>query len=471
MLPGVASIPYLWTLLVFLLTIFPRPTNSSGRLNYFNEPFDFRVPRSHDPGGKGKVPLRDECKAGRLCAGPGAVYPIGHRVGVVVEGEFVVPPLPKSFNKVETTYYDYLNIFWPTNPSIGHFNQFVPQLMLGNSLANSSNSPDYEPQWLQLDTWHIGSQYFMALCRSKFNATTTKMTTDPSSISTSDNRLTNIRRHRSIRGRNDCTEDWIAKAYTGQLIPVEPGEGVYTRFELVQKSSSSQSQPSSERDDTDEADTRHGDDVDVEWHLSMGVIGDKTRVSSLVVGQPFMGLLEPYNSTSWMEDIYRDVYVGSCLENYGMVSGDNYPSFWRIDVEISLPLEPSAGTDSTTTTTTTTATTSSNRNDINVNRILPVEHNLLPIIEDRHDGNEQHGDHQRPTIEFWKDWRMDHDYDCDWQPRSLVKSFTGVSQDKHYQIASWEAWLPLEQRRGERDALGHTLVPQGVTVNTNLVEE
>ena len=27
-------------------------------------------------------------------------------------------------------------------------NQFVPQLMLGNSLTNSSGPPDYKPQWI-----------------------------------------------------------------------------------------------------------------------------------------------------------------------------------------------------------------------------------------------------------------------------------------------------------------------------------
>mmetsp|Transcript_23585 Transcript_23585/g.55857 ORF Transcript_23585/g.55857 Transcript_23585/m.55857 type:complete len:464 (+) Transcript_23585:81-1472(+) len=458
------SMPQLWTI-VFLLVSMTRPSKALGRL-HVDGPFfadftteheetiattddgdddddlsllieDFRDPHSRDRGGNGKESLYDKCKAGRLCAGPGKVYPIGHRVGVVVEGEFVVPPLPKSFDKVETTYYDYLNIFWPTNPSIGHFNQFVPQLMLGNVLANSSNSPDYEPQWLQLDTWHIGSQYFMALCRSKFNNNNTtsinKMMADPSIFSSYMSR-TSIRR-RLRRGRNDCT-DWIAKAATGKLIAVEPGEGVYTRFELVQKS---QSQPASEHDNnTDEKGVRHSNvdvdiDVDVEWHLTMGVVGDSTRVSSLVVDRPFMGMLEPYNSKSWVEDMYQDVYVGSCLENYGMVSSNNYPSFWRIEVEISLPSESTTVTDREN-------TIHSQNNSTDSSRRSLVEQRYRDI-EDGHDDEHEH----QPPFEFWNVWKMDHDYDCDWQPRSLVRSCTGTSQGKQYQTASWEAWLPLQQ--------------------------
>ena len=43
----------------------------------------------------------------------------------------------------------------------GRYNQFVPQLMLGSTLCNSSNAPDYDPIWCKLSTWHIGAQYFM----------------------------------------------------------------------------------------------------------------------------------------------------------------------------------------------------------------------------------------------------------------------------------------------------------------------
>jgi hypothetical protein len=310
------------------------------------------------------------CEAGRLCAGPGIVYPIGRQVGVVIEGQSVVPPLPKSFDKVETTYYDYLNVFWRKNNLPGYYNQFVPQLMLGNVLANSTNSPDYEPQWLELDSWHIGSQYFMALCRPANETTTTT----------------------TVTTEYNCT-DWIPKAVTGELIAVEPGEGVYTKFELVKQQQSTSSL------------LGDNDGNDFEWHLTMGVVGgDKSRVSSIVIKKPFMGMIEP-NSHSWTEEIYNDIYVGSCLENYGMVQPENYPSFWRIDVDIHLPLE------------TTEKKKKKNRKKwIRSNRDSGGLDGIQPV---------------------WKDWKMDHDQDCDWQPISIVKSSNGNG----YQTATWEAWL------------------------------
>ena len=52
----------------------------------------------------------------------------------------------------------------------GRFNQFVPQLMLGSALCNSSNAArdptsnkTYAPHWCKFDRWHIGAQYFFAL--------------------------------------------------------------------------------------------------------------------------------------------------------------------------------------------------------------------------------------------------------------------------------------------------------------------
>ena len=82
-------------------------------------------------------------------------------------------------------------------------NQFVPQLMLGNALANSTNAPDYNPIWIEMDSWHVGSQYFMALC----NGTS---------------------------GTFDC-KNWIPKAATGKLVAVQPGEMVETSFVLKEE--------------------------------------------------------------------------------------------------------------------------------------------------------------------------------------------------------------------------------------------
>jgi hypothetical protein len=338
------------------------------------------------------------CKAGRICAGPGKVYPVGRRVGVRIEGKFVVPPLPKSFDKVETTYYDYLNIFWPHPNPPGYFNQFVPQLMLGNVLANSSNSPYYEPQWLELDSWHIGSQYFMALCRpTRAAATTSNHSTDTYSSNSIRSRLFDSvlvpKSFSTMVERYNCT-DWTPKALTGQLIAVEPGEGIFTRLELVSKHVSSTSYESSDGPNLHE------------WHLTMGVIGDEARTSRLVVDKPFMGMIEPY-SNSWMEDIYDNVYVGSCLENYGMFQRDNYPSYWKISVDITLPTDDE---------------------EVAQNSIRDAHKN------DVTDGILSDGGGY-PMV-AWNDWKMDHDQDCDWQPKSIVKSTNGT----FYQTASWEAW-------------------------------
>lgn len=303
-----------------------------------------------DDGGGGND---DGCKGGALCVGPGVSYNIGRQVGVCIRGEFVVPPLPQTHNDMDLTYYDYINIFWRQNVYPGYMNQFVPQLMLGSALANSTNHPLYEPQWLQLDSWHIGAQYFMAICNNK--DIDENDDDDDTSTKTSNN------------GNNkDCGDDWTAKAATGELIAVEPGEGVFTTFELLPRQDASSSPPA------------------VEWHLTMGVLGDATRVSRLVVPRPFLGLVK--GTDSWMEDVYDAVYVGSCLENYGMTQPANYPSFWRIDMDIQLPEDAS-------------------------------------------------------TQPIWHEWGMDHDRECDWQPKSAVGSTSSNKQG--FQAAYWEAWLEI----------------------------
>ena len=46
-------------------------------------------------------------------------------------------------------------------------NQFVPQLMLGNSLTASTGPPDYKPKWVHHDEWTFSSQYFMEINNTK----------------------------------------------------------------------------------------------------------------------------------------------------------------------------------------------------------------------------------------------------------------------------------------------------------------
>jgi hypothetical protein len=275
---------------------------------------------------------KDDCHAGALCVGPGHMYPIGRQPEVQIYSTFQVPPLPNNFDTANNTYYDYLNIFWRSQPTGGYMNQFVPQLMLGNALANSTNYPDYEPKWIQLDSWHIGAQYFMGICR------------DPTT--------------------SHCPNDWIAKAATGKLVTVFPGEVIETSFELV---------PVRNR---------------FEWHLRMGVVGDVARSSIVVADTPFMGLLNN-SSNRWMDGLYENVYVGSCLENYGMQGPDNYPQTWQIDVSIRSPT------------------------------VLPVT---------------------AGGGSWWSDWRLEHERSCDWQPQSLVSSRNG----SHWQTAIWNATLLAE---------------------------
>jgi hypothetical protein len=122
--------------------------------------------QSHSADERGDPPT---CRAG-LCAGAGVRYPTGP--GIVFESVYNIPELPASFGP-DTTLTDYLcvqssvlhldlacpelhglhvhsyfNIVFDSAEAQakgGHFNQFVPQLMLGGCLTNSSGPPDYHP--------------------------------------------------------------------------------------------------------------------------------------------------------------------------------------------------------------------------------------------------------------------------------------------------------------------------------------
>lgn len=63
------------------------------------------------------------------------------------------------------------------------------------------------------------------------------------------------------------------------------------------------------------------------WTLSIGVVGDPSRTSTLVVPQPFMGLLAS-ETTSWQEPAYSVAHYNSCWELYGVgpYGGTHYPS-------------------------------------------------------------------------------------------------------------------------------------------------
>ena len=126
----------------------------------------------------------------RLDADATGRYPTNGNPETNYYAEFNIPPLPSSFNPNQITFYIYFNMFFD-GLGIDEYNQFVPQLMLGGCLCNSTESPDYKPIWCTFTDWYIGSQYFF----------------------TTDNHKT-------------------AHAVTGDLIKVSPGDIVYTQFTL-----------------------------------------------------------------------------------------------------------------------------------------------------------------------------------------------------------------------------------------------
>ena len=186
-------------------------------------------------------------------------YPI---VGSSHYSEFNVPALPTD---IANCYYIYYNIDWqPAGPpSVKQaMNQFVPQLMLGEALDDSSNAPHYLPRWHNHKTWVFGAQYFFEI----FNTTTNK--TEP-------------------------------HAATGTTFPTVPGDVLYTSFTLSD---------------------------DWAWTLTMGVKGDETRISTVLVKQPFMGLLPASETTSWSETVYDKAWSNTCWELYGVTREQQYPS-------------------------------------------------------------------------------------------------------------------------------------------------
>ena len=154
--------------------------------------------------------------------------------------------------------------------------------MLGQAFANSTNYPDYNPQWIGWETWHIGAQYFMALCPTDHSM--------------------------------NCSNSWIAKAPTGELMAVGPLEIIETTIRLVQKKQKRT----------------------LEVKLRIGVLGQPHRAPTVFADRSFMGLVS--STQSWEELDYENVYVGSCLENYiMMMAQDNYSPTWKIWMELWSP--------------------------------------------------------------------------------------------------------------------------------------
>ena len=164
-----------------------------------------------------------------------------------VYSEMIVPELPKEQDGI--CYYLWTDIFFG-DMSYGRMNQFVPQLFLGSALSGSTGPPLYNPTYGTYDSWHFGAHYFFEV----FNATANS--TDP-------------------------------KAAYGTLYPANIGETLFTRFEAVAGRSGK----------------------GPVWTLSMGVLGDPSRLSVLRVDQPYMGLGVdwPVPTASWSELNYTNV--------------------------------------------------------------------------------------------------------------------------------------------------------------------
>lgn len=161
-----------------------------------------------------------------LCSGF-AWYPTA--VDNTFSADFNVPALPTNATAfLDLTYYIYFNIFFPNyQPAGGVYNQFVPQLMLGQALSNSTGPPLYNPVWGNYSSYVFSSQYFFEIIDAVTNAS-------------------------------------VPKAVTGEVFPCAPGEALWT---LMTQSAAR------------------------EWTLSMGVVGDPSRTSEVVAPAPFMGLL------------------------------------------------------------------------------------------------------------------------------------------------------------------------------------
>lgn len=227
--------------------------------------------------------LSDDNCSGGLCVGMkdgpheggNASYPIAWDKdllrGITVRSAMTVPHLPTLTDGI--TYYIWTDIFFGDG-GLGRMNQFVPQLILGKALDGSSGPPSYKPHWgPHHDTWSFAAHYFF----ETFNTT----------VSAID-----------------------SHAAYGEFYPTVPGETLWTEFRLE----------------------GGGDGYDTEtprWVLQMGVVGDPSRTSTLVVDRPYMGMgtsWGPNKTHSWSEPSYHNLCINSCWELYGADDSRHLPS-------------------------------------------------------------------------------------------------------------------------------------------------
>jgi hypothetical protein len=184
-----------------------------------------------------------------------------------------VPGLPVAGSD-EITYYIWTDIFFG-DASLGRMNQFVPQLMFGNVLDESSGPPKYLPKFHNhYQTWVFGAHYYFQIF-------------------------------------DDVKKTSESHAAYGPLFSTWPGETLFTNFEIV---------PSKQDEDQTEGDPQ--------WILTMGVVGDETRISQLIIPRPYMGMGINWDepSKSWLEPSYKNMCINACWELYGAKDSAHLPS-------------------------------------------------------------------------------------------------------------------------------------------------
>jgi hypothetical protein len=213
--------------------------------------------------------------------GGNAAYPVAWNGthGTLVRSLMTVPKLPKQMDAV--TYYLWTDVFFGDALG-GRMNQFVPQLLLGSVLDDSSGPPNFRPSWHVHQTWAFGAHYFFEI----------------------------------IANDTDNNNTMEAHAAYGELHPAWPGETLLTTFELV---------PAGQQHHYDDDDTKrkNTNSKNPKWILTMSVVGDDTRVSTLVVERPYMGMLE---TSSWTEPPFRNMCINACWELYGAKDPAHLPS-------------------------------------------------------------------------------------------------------------------------------------------------
>ena len=252
-----------------------------------------------------------EC-AGGICIGMkngpheggNASYPIAWNShtsqGTFVKSTMIVPKYPRKLDGI--TYYLWTDIFFGDG-GLGKMNQFVPQLLLGDVLQGSTGYPNYNPKWGFDSTWVFGAHYFFEIY-------------------------------------NPITNQTEPHAAYGDLYPTIPGETLFTSFGLKKKETK-----------VDETGMAVSDDDDVQWILTMGVVGDNSRISTLVVERPYMGMGTQWtnqSTTSWLEPSYQNMCINACWEIYGGKDANHLPSSGtRYNLTIVQPQSTSQSNDDT----------------------------------------------------------------------------------------------------------------------------